>query len=358
MDAPLRIGLLGCGRIARMFHLPVLAGMGDVAVAAVADADEAQLAATRVTVPAAQPYADYRTLIDDMGATGGLDAVVVCLPTDLHAPAAQYALAAGLPVYVEKPLAADLEDAQEVVAAWRRSGLVGMVGLNFRFHPLYTRARSVIADGTHGGLGNLVAAHMVFCSAPRRLPSWKQARATGGGVLLDLCSHQADTVRFLLEREVESVTATVRSVRTEADTAAVTLRLTGDLSVQLLASMSAPQTDRVEVYGDEASLVIDRFRHRHLLRTPAQRGDGRADRLRRGLSTALQASAHVKDVVAPPPEPSFATALSAFVAAVRSGRHAAPTIADGYASLQVVCAAEEAAATGRVVSLPVDASRT
>lgn len=353
MDAPLRIGLLGCGRIARMFHLPALAAMSDVTVTALADADEEQLAAARTTVPAAHPYADYRTLVDDSATTGGLDAVVVCLPTHRHAAAAQYALAAGLPVYVEKPLATSLEEAGEVVEAWRRSGLVGMVGFNFRFHPLHLQARSVIADGTHGGLGNLVAARMVFCSAPRQLPGWKQARVTGGGVLLDLCSHQADTVRFLLEREVESVTATIRSVRTEADTAAVTLRLTGDLSVQLLASMSAPQTDRIEVYGDEASLVIDRFGHRHLLRSPAQDGDGRADRLRRGLSAALRATAHVKDVLAPPPELSFATALSTFVAAVRTGRHAAPTLADGYASLQVVCAAEEAAATGRVV--PVQA---
>lgn len=344
MPERLRVGLLGCGRIARMFHLPTLAGLDTARLVAVADADPALLAAARGFAPQAAPYADYHTLL----AHAEVDAVVVCLPTHLHAEAAEAALARGLHTYVEKPLAAHVDDGARVVTAWRRSGAVGMVGLNFRFHPGYRQVRHVVAENR---LGQLVAARMTFCSAPRELPTWKRERVTGGGALLDLVSHQADLVRMVFAEEVTTVTASVRSVRSEDDTAAVTLTLASGLPVQLLASISAPAEDRMEVVGDEAALRLDRFRSRRVRIDPAHPGGGRVDRVRRGLAFLGRTPAELRDVLVPPGEPSFATALHAFTVAAARGAQATPTIADGYRSLRVVAAAEESSRTGAAVSV-------
>src|SRR5690606_31651972 len=98
-DSALQIGLVGCGRIAQMVHLRVLSAMPGVRLAAVAEADADRLAEAQKHAPQARAYHDYHELLAD----DAVQAVVICLPTGMHAVAAVAAFAAGKHVYLEKP---------------------------------------------------------------------------------------------------------------------------------------------------------------------------------------------------------------------------------------------------------------
>jgi predicted dehydrogenase len=331
------IGLIGCGRIAHLSHLRVLKNLPGARLAAIAERDPERLSASRAIAPQASAFHDAGELL----ASSDVDAVVICLPTELHAPVAIEAFAAGKDVYVEKPLARDLDEADEVVQAWRRSGRAGMVGFNYRFHSLFRRLRGYLADER---IGELVAVRSVFSSAHRQLPEWKRSRQTGGGALLDLASHHVDLVGFVTGREIESVFASVRSVSSEDDTAVLELTLEGGVPVQTLVSMTAVDEDRIDVYGSEGRLSIDRFRSRGVLYTPAKRPVGR---IRTASAELGRVPAVAASVIAGPVERSYAAALRSFVESVRDRTPVEIDLVSGYRSLAVIAAAEESARRAR-----------
>jgi predicted dehydrogenase len=346
----LRIGLLGCGRIVQRVHLDVLAGMRWSRLVAVADPDPQARAAALARVPDAAAHADWRELL----ARGDLHAVVVATPSALHAEPAVAAFAAGLHVYVEKPLAITMADADAVVAAWRHAGTTGMTGLAFRFATPYLRLRDVLERGE---LGRVAALRTTFCSSPRGLAGWKTSRATGGGALLDLATHSVDTVRMLTGGEVAAVTAVLSSVLSEGDTALLVLEVVGGvtadgLQVTCLVSASAPQADRVEVFAERGGVLADRMAGT-VHPVPLGPAATRPARVGAGVRELLRAPLDVKARVLPAPEPSFATALRAFRTAALRGWPVRPDPEDGRRCLHVVLAAEESAATGRRVELPV-----
>ncbi len=336
---PFRLGLLGYGRIAGLVHAPVLTRMPHARLVAVAEPDpERRALAERHT--GATGYAHYEALLE----ARAVDAVVICLPTPQHADAAVAAFEAGLHVYVEKPIATTAHDAARVLDAWRRAGTVGMAGFNFRFNPGYRELRDLVR---HGALGRVVGIRGVFTSAPRALPPWKQQRATGGGVLLDLASHHLDLAPWLLGDTIGAVHASVTSGRTEDDTATVQATLSSGVPYQGFFSLAAPESHRVEVIGEEAVAAFDRMHDRRVRLTPVRDAHTPVRRVRRALE-AVHPRTLLRGV---PPEPSFTLALAAFVDAARHGTSASPTLDDGAAALHAVLAAERSARDGRVVSL-------
>jgi predicted dehydrogenase len=338
----LKIGLIGCGRIAQLVHLQVLTHLPEAKLVALAEADPQRREEAHRYAPSAMACADYQELL----ALPEVEAVVICLPPALHAEAAIAAFAAQKHVYLEKPMATCLADAHATMAAWRKAGTVGMMGFNFRFHPLYQSARQYVQAGT---LGELIAASSVFAVAARPLPVWKQARHHGGGVLLDLASHHVDLVHYLFAQEVVSVFAGLRSQRCEGDSATLHLRLSSGLLVQSFFSMSAVEDHRFEIYGQAGKLLLDRFLSLVAEITEPSLRLARLKRLWRGLR-ALHPRLLLRS---PGDEPSFALALGAFSAAARTNCPIQPDLLDGYRSLAVIEAAEASVRTGRAVS-PAD----
>jgi predicted dehydrogenase len=336
---PLRIGVIGCGQIARAIHLPALARVAEARVAALAEPVDANRAAAAAMAPGAAVFSDYQELVQ----AGGLDAAVICVPPHLHAPCAIAAFEAGLHVYVEKPLAPSVADGARVLEAWRRAGKIGMMGFNFRFHPQIERIRQRIQ---HGDIGSPLGVRSVFTILPHELPEWKRARTTGGGVLLDLASHHVDLVQHLLADSVVRVYATTRSLRGEADHAAVQLELASGTMAQIFVSLGSVDENRMEIVGTSGKLVMDRtelLRPDHVAAT--QRG-ARLARLRRALA-ALDPRLVARS---PGVEPSFDAALRAFVWSASGNAFAGPDIADGVANLAVIEAAERSAVSGAAVA--------
>lgn len=344
MSQSVRLGLIGFGRIAQMIHLKAMLRLNGAQVTAIAEPDPQRRTEAARLVPAAQTFESYHDLLK----SDAVDAVVICLPTHLHSEAAIASFAAGKHVYVEKPLATSLDDARRVIESWKASGRVGTVGLNFRYHPLYRELKKRIEAGE---IGNVVAVRTSFCAAPRTLPEWKQHRQTGGGVLLDLATHHVDLIRFIFGQEIREVSASARSLRSEADTASLHMRLADGTLVDTLVSMSASEDDRIEVIGDSGRLIADRFGAKSVQHFPVRRDHSHAGRVRAGIRAITDTPRRLLAGLFPPAEPSFALSLQGFVDAVQTRRTPAVTLEDGYRSLAVVNAAETSAAGAGCVTV-------
>lgn len=340
----IRIAVAGCGNGAQRHHLPLLARMPDVEIVAVADPDPSRRAAALRHAPHAVAHADHRDALADV------DALVLCLPSALHAEAAIAALERRRHVYVEKPLATALGDADRVVAAWRRAGVVGMMGFNYRFNRLYRSAKRLLDARA---IGELVAARSVFSIADRDLPTWKRTRREGGGALLDLGSHHVDLVRHLFGEPVVEVSAEARSRRSEDDTVTVSLRMATGLVVQSLFAFGSADTERFEIVGSDGTLTVDRRRHQDAV---IERPGDRRSRLG-SIARALASAPYVLEKRrVPGHEPSHRIAFERFVAAIRGEVVTSPDLDDGRSCLAIVDAAERSARSGRPVTLPVPAA--
>ncbi len=298
-----RVGVIGCGAISRVVHLPVLRRLPSTELVAVSDPDPFARAVAGRIAPGAALLDDPLDLLDRV------DAVVVCAPTGVHAELGLAALRARKHLYLEKPLATTLEDGKLLAAAAADAGVVAAIGFNRRFHPAFRRARQAVASGRLGAVREVTTAFHEPIAAS--LPGWKRVRATGGGALLDLASHHVDLVRYLLCVEVELAGATVRSLASEHDEAELLLGLASGGTARIEVSFHRPHADVVTLSGDRLSVRADR---------------------RGGLRGRLR----------PRHDPSYRLALQAFVARVGGARVEVPDLTDGLRSLEVVVAAEEA----------------
>lgn len=339
---------MGCGRVALQIHLPVLLDLPESEVTAIAEANDRRRQEAAALATGAAHFCDYRELID----TADVDAVVICLPPDHHASAAEAALKRGLHVYVEKPLATRLSDARRILDAAAGSNVVAAMGFNFRFHPLVQSMRDTVRAG---GLGEMVSIQSEFCAAGRELPDWKKRRDTGGGALLDLASHQFDLVTFVSGCAITEVNCMMSSRIHEEDTAVVGLRLSDGTLATVLAAVSAVDVHRMQIKGSKGALVFDRYASSRLDFRPAHRDFRRSARIQAAAQRLQQFPRSLADSLFPPRENSFASALAEFVRSARSGRSTAseslPGLGSGLDSLAVVRAAERSARLGRTVKL-------
>ncbi len=138
----LRIGTLGTSRISLAALIEPAAEAAGITVTAVAarDASRAEHFALRHGI--GQAYGSYQELLDDPD----IDAIYNPLPNSLHGPWTLRAIAAGKHVLCEKPFASNADEAARVVEAAEDSGLVVMEAMHYRYHPLITRLREVVAE--------------------------------------------------------------------------------------------------------------------------------------------------------------------------------------------------------------------
>jgi myo-inositol 2-dehydrogenase / D-chiro-inositol 1-dehydrogenase len=330
------VGLIGCGGIASIVHLPILRSTrGAELVAACDPAPTARHRAERIGRVAVG--VDSAWLLE----RGDVDAVVICAPTAEHAAIAVAAARAGRHFYLEKPIATDHEEALRVVDEAARAGVVAAIGFNRRFHPLHLRAFELLQQEA---IGAIREATCTFCEPmpPESMPEWKRRRSTGGGVLLDLASHHVDHLRWLLETEIAEVEATIASELTEHDTARLRLRTSSGVDAMGFFSFRAGRTDRLEFVGERGTLRVDRYGWAVDL---VQDTGGRVRR--RWLPPAWVVSSwRLRKLLRPEHDPSWRRALAAFVGQIQGKEHPLPTPLDGLRSLEVVLAAEESARTG------------
>lgn len=329
----LKIAVVGCGNVARNIHLPILARMRDVAVVALIDPQPSQCDAARQICPEARVFHRLDELWSDMG----IDAVIVASSTDLHASLATDVVRRGIDIYLEKPIATELAQAERLIRAWQTQGTIGMIGFNYRFNPLVASARSLLADGA---IGRPLAITTVFTTSVPVI-GWRGNRQSGGGVLLDLGSHHVDLIHYLFGEEITHVYAHISSSHSQEGTAAVQMRLRNGVLVSSLLSFGSAAQDRIEVFGDRAILRIDRYLSNSCELIPVDRQQLRRRHIASALSFVWHPGVIWKKLRSPGHDVSYTIALQEFVRAVRTRTPAKPDLQDGFRALAIVSAAEE-----------------
>lgn len=331
-----RLGVIGCGKVACRIHLPALRRVRGAKVVAVADPVPARLAEGAQLAGGVAAFADWKELLRQ----DTVEAALICTPSALHAECALAALAARKHVYVEKPLASNLSQAESVLRAWEPAGLVGMSGFNYRHHPIYQKMREIVASGT---LGQVIAVRSCFTSAGEWIDEWRKERSLGGGVLLDLAGHHIDLAQFVLGQRVREVSARVASLRSEQDTAWTHMTLENGVPMQSFFSLRGTDSNRFEIYGESGRATVDYLAGTLEIVSPGRR------KLAQRVSAVLgQGWSRFKHGLAGGRDPSYALAFSTFVNAIADERQRiAPDLRDGFHVLQVIDAAEQSAATGQ-----------
>lgn len=188
-----RVGFIGAGAVATR-HVATLSGFDDVEVTAVAD--PAPGAADRLAATCgAVPFADPAAMLD----RAAVDAVYVCVPPFAHGDPERAVLARGLPLFVEKPLGAELAVAEEVGCLVAASGVVSATGYHWRCSDAVDEARRRLADRPP----RMALGYWLDKVPP---PAWWPHRARSGGQVVEQLTHVLDTARLLVG-EVASVSA-------------------------------------------------------------------------------------------------------------------------------------------------------
>jgi predicted dehydrogenase len=199
---PVRIGVIGAGAIAQLAHLPVLSKMRGAELVALCDNDgpKARALADRFGVP------DVFTDIDELLEYDELDAVVVATPNHLHEPHVLSAVAAGMDVLCERPLALTARGVERILAAASRAERKVLVANNHRFRGDVQALDSFLRGGE---LGRLQGVRAGWYQPRGSVEGWRLRRnEAGGGVLLDHGFPLLDLGFWLLDfPEVVRVTA-------------------------------------------------------------------------------------------------------------------------------------------------------
>jgi myo-inositol 2-dehydrogenase/D-chiro-inositol 1-dehydrogenase len=306
-------------------HLPALAQISEVEVTALADADAERLNAAGNQWGVGRRCADYRTLLHDPS----VDAVLITVPTPFHCEVFLAAAATGKHIYIEKPLAMHLKEADQMLAAAAHSAACRVVGFNLRSHRLVQKARDIIRTGA---LGPIVSVRTVWVGGPQDRPAWQRRRAEGGGAIYELGIHHFDLWRFLLNTEVAHVEAPSLSDDSDDARVAVTARLLNGALACSVFALRGVVAHEVEVIGESASLCFSLYRADSLEIRPA----GRFRQLTRWLQQ-LPAAAKAARRGGDYPD-SYRTHWLRFLESTRDGEPPA-TLHDGREALRIALAA-------------------
>ncbi|MBO8162720.1 MAG: Gfo/Idh/MocA family oxidoreductase [Brevibacillus sp.] len=256
----LRVGVIGCGKIAQVRHIPEYLACPDAEVIAVCDANPARAAAVASTFGIARAASDYQEIIS----AEDIDAVSVCTPNNLHAPLSLAALSAGKHVLVEKPMALTWSECLKMTEAARKHQKILMVGMNQRFLPLYRRVKEIVASGQLGAIrqfsSNFHHGGPEGWSVEGANSWFTRRRDAGFGVIGDLGVHKIDLIQWLLHDEVgevSSYSATFAPHRDVEDAAVMALRMKKGAVGTIHLSWNNPLQDhRTVLYGERGVLMV------------------------------------------------------------------------------------------------------
>ncbi|MFF0254142.1 Gfo/Idh/MocA family oxidoreductase [Micromonospora zamorensis] len=252
MAEALRVGLLGYGLAGRVFHAPLIAATPGLRLDAIVTRDPQRREQAR------QHFPDAR-LVDDADefwrTPDALDLVVVATPNRQHVPMARAALAAGLPVVVDKPLAATAAEGRTLVDEATERGVPLTVFQNRRWDGDFLTARRLVEQGELGRVLRFESRFERF--RPTIKPGWRELAGPeeAGGALFDLGAHLVDQAVQLFGR-VDRVYAEVDRRRAGAavdDDAFVALTHANGVHSHLwMGAVTAQLGPRLRVLGDRA----------------------------------------------------------------------------------------------------------
>jgi len=262
--------VIGLGRMGKL-HFLNASHMNDVKVVAVADKNKRnRKIAEKHHV---QAYDDYEKLVD----SEELDAVIISLPNFLKRESIFYATEKGLDIFVDKPLARNLAEAQEIVRKVNAGNVRLMVGVNYRYFDSVQKVKKMLDEGRVGDV--VIATSELIMDGPFSHPLvpkpvpewWFDKEKAGGGALLDLGYHLIDIFNWMFgDLELEFSTLGYRFGLPIEDSATVVLKSTrngvnGIVNSGWFSKMIFPNFNfRINLNGTVGYVSTDHFAPRNL----------------------------------------------------------------------------------------------
>lgn len=201
-DKKLRYACVGAGGIARKKHMNGYSKLPEIEMVAVCDTDEAAAKRLAADFGVTKTYTDYREMLDQEN----LDIISVCTPNFTHKPITVYALEHGCNVHVEKPIALNAAETEEIIAAEKKSGKKVMVGLNKRFLASTVLFSNLMKEDYFGYIYHVRCGWERSSGIPGVGRWFTEKKLSGGGALIDLGVHYLDLAFYALGwPEVERV---------------------------------------------------------------------------------------------------------------------------------------------------------
>ena len=192
-----KLGLIGVGRIGRLHAENLAYKIPGAELVALADVQKSAAEECARRCKIAKVYEDPQKLLND----ADVEAVVICSPTETHAPLIEAAARAGKHIFCEKPIDLDLARIDQALEAVERARVKLQVGFNRRFDPTFKAVRKAVQAGQIG------TPHLLRITSRDPEPPPLEYVKTSGGLFLDMTIHDFDMARYLLGREVTAVYA-------------------------------------------------------------------------------------------------------------------------------------------------------
>ncbi|MCA9193632.1 MAG: NAD-dependent epimerase/dehydratase family protein [Planctomycetales bacterium] len=240
-----RIGLIGCGAIAEIYHLPALAAREDIELA-FADTSKHRLASMQSKYNPAVIVQDYHTLRDQV------DGVIVATPPNSHFEIAHFFLSHGTHVLCEKPLTEDYQQAIQLVQLAHEKSVALCVNQTRRFFPSYQKIRELIGAGELGELQRITYHDGVEFDWPAASPHHFQFGARGawsdtGVHLLDSICYWLDSVPTLVNSQNDSFGG--------PEAVATVNLLSGSCQIEIKVSRLGKLMNGFEIVGTKGTIV-------------------------------------------------------------------------------------------------------
>ena len=321
---PIRIGMIGAGRIGKVHAQNIARRIPDAEIAAITDVEHgaAEAVALGCSIPVIAGSA--AEIFEDPA----IDAVLICSPTDTHPDLIVRAAQSGKHVFCEKPIALTLPEIDRALAAVKAAGVQLQVGFNRRFDANFARVRKAVAEAE---IGRPSLLHII--SRDPAPPPIAYIRSSGG-IFLDMTIHDFDMTRFLLGDEPHEIYA-MGAVMVDAkigdagdlDTALTLLRFQSGAMAVIDNSRKASYgyDQRAEVLGDRGKIeTMNCFPNQAIL------SDGHS--VRRDLPLNFFMERYTE---------SFVEEMREFVAALREHRPTPVTGDDGRMAVVMALAARQ-----------------
>ena len=247
------IGIIGSGNFTKMTMLPALKGSG---------ANYKYIASkggvSGTAMAQKHGFSHSTTSVDEVLNDEEVDLILITTRHNLHAGMTVKCLEANKHVFVEKPLALNKEELQSVIAAQQKSGKTVMVGFNRRFSPHAEKMKTLLGTSQMN-----VIATMNAGTIPANV--WVHDMLVGGGRIIGEACHFIDLITYLTGSKVKAVCMNAMGVNPEENTDNATILLkyengsTGVINYFSNGS-KAYSKERVEVYSQDRTLVMDNFR--------------------------------------------------------------------------------------------------
>jgi predicted dehydrogenase len=315
-------------------------------------------------IGAAHAATDFREITENPD----IDIVHICTPNHLHKDQLLSAMAHNKHIYCDKPLVANMVEAEEIGKTLRRYKGTAQMTFQNRFFPATIRAKQLADEGFLGKVLEFRACYLHSGSADPNAPlKWKLSGAAGGGVIADLGSHVFDVIRHLLGdyESVLAATSIAYTKRPSASNPRVKVKVDAEDSAHVLVRMKsgaigtieatkiatgAEDELRFEIHGSKGALRFNGTAPNHLEMYDATAASGPAGG-RRGW-TRIETGQRYPAPASGFPGPKFnigwlrghMACLAEFLGCVASGRAANPGLADGiYVQSLIECCRVSAA---------------